>query len=309
LRAAPLRGYLIPGMNGRILTTLFADDTTVYLSAQDEYSTLEQVLNDWCVASRARFNAPKTELIPVGSKAYRTRVCASRCLREGGSPIPLTVRIVPDGAPVRLLGAWIGNEVCQKAIWLPLVNKIRANLDRWGRRKLTLKGKKLAVGIEVGSRTQYLTRVQGMPLSVVADLRKVIRHFVWGHGRTPPINEETLYLPIHEGGLDLLNLKARNEAIELIWMREYLDLTPLRPRWAYVADVMLARAVTVDSRQVDLSVRVNAFLQSWKVSMSSQIVLPSYLRDMLRVANKHRVRLDVIDPVEALRDAMPIWSH
>ncbi|KAI0702815.1 hypothetical protein C8T65DRAFT_516421, partial [Cerioporus squamosus] len=229
LRAAPLRGYCIPGMADRLLTALFADDTTVYLSARDDYATLLAVLDRWCAAARASFNAPKTELIPVGSKAHRARVIATRCLRVGGAPIPLNVRIVPDGVPVRLLGAWVGNGICQDAVWQPMITRIVANLEKWGRRRLTLKGKKLAIGFELGSRTQYLTRVQGMPLSVEARLIKAVRRFIWGNVATPPMRLETLYLPCSKGGIDLLDLKLRNEAIELVWLREYLDMTPLRP--------------------------------------------------------------------------------
>ncbi|KAI0349254.1 hypothetical protein OH77DRAFT_1432221 [Trametes cingulata] len=75
-----------------------------------------------------------------------------------------------------------------------------------------------------------------------------------------------LYAPIQDGGLGLLNLKARNEAIELVWLKEYLNLSATRPRWAVLADALLARAVSASSRNVDVDARFNVFMQTWKVS-------------------------------------------
>ncbi|KAL1751422.1 hypothetical protein FB107DRAFT_222095, partial [Schizophyllum commune] len=46
-------------------------DTTVYLTEEDDFSVLQRVLDKWCIASKARFNVGKTEIIPIGNKRYR----------------------------------------------------------------------------------------------------------------------------------------------------------------------------------------------------------------------------------------------
>ncbi len=310
LRAAPLRGFTIPGVRCRIITALFADDTAVYLSAQDSYGTLLLVLERWCAASRARFNADKTELLPIGPKSYREKVLTTRCLNDGGVPIPLDVRIVPDGTAMRLLGAWVGNRVCQNSVWAPMLKKVEENLSSWDRRRPTLKGKRLIVGLEVGSRTQYLARVQGMPKTVEVAFLKVIRKFLWGKAAThPPIALKILYDPVQTGGLDMLDLEARNTAISMMWMKDYLNLSGARPRWTGVADVIFARAVTADSRNLDRDVRVNMFLQTWRVNAASSSKIPYYLLSMLKAANKFNVRFDAIDPSDELKDALPFWRH
>ncbi|KAI0685565.1 hypothetical protein C8T65DRAFT_555979, partial [Cerioporus squamosus] len=230
LRAAPLRGFTIPGVRTRILTALFADDTTVYLNAHDSYSTLLIVLNRWCAASRARFNVDKTELLPIGPKEYRDKVAATRCLHDGDVPIPLDVRIVPDGMAIRLLGAWVGNDICQKSVWAPMLRKVEENLLNWSKRKPTLKGKRLVVGLEVGSRTQYLARVQGMPKVVEASFLKIVRMFLWGQAAAHlPVALKILYEAVENGGLALLDLEARNKAISIMWMKDYLNLSASRP--------------------------------------------------------------------------------
>jgi len=65
-----LSGFDIPGTDEKLITTLFADDTTVYLSQDDLFDDLTDTLNLWCKASGARFNVSKTEIIPIGSKTY-----------------------------------------------------------------------------------------------------------------------------------------------------------------------------------------------------------------------------------------------
>lgn len=47
LRASSLRGLSIPGAPHRLIATLFADDTTVYLAAADDYSVLDRLLHQW----------------------------------------------------------------------------------------------------------------------------------------------------------------------------------------------------------------------------------------------------------------------
>ncbi|KAI9068534.1 hypothetical protein FKP32DRAFT_1526240, partial [Trametes sanguinea] len=66
LRRSTLRGFQLPGIADRLITTLFADDTTVYLDKDDDYDDLLRILERWCRASGAKFNVNKTEHIPLG---------------------------------------------------------------------------------------------------------------------------------------------------------------------------------------------------------------------------------------------------
>jgi hypothetical protein len=80
IRNSPdLDGFNIPHATSKIIVNLYADDTTVYLSKNDKYSTLENILLTWCTASGAKFNLEKTEIIPIGPKPHRERVRRTRC--------------------------------------------------------------------------------------------------------------------------------------------------------------------------------------------------------------------------------------
>ena len=44
-------------------------------------------------------------------------------------------------------------------------------------------------------------------------------------GKKPMILIDCLSKPITEGGIKLIDIPARNEAIELMWLKSYLDLS------------------------------------------------------------------------------------
>ena len=309
LRKSTLRGLDIPGVAERLITALFADDTTVYLCEDDSFVELMSILLRWCEGSTAKFNEEKTEIIPVGTKEYRIRMCQTRAIGEGQAPIPDNIRIASDGDAVRLLGAWVGNHIDTSAPWIPVVQAIRKNLKRWGARNPTMYGRKHVISMEVGGRSQFLAKAQGMPKEVEQEIDKIITEFVWDGDSHPQVNKRTLFGPIDEGGLNLLDIRSRNEAIELMWLRSYLNLSPDRPRWAWLADVLLSDAAAASARNVDAAAKVNTFLQTWKVSTRVIAGLPDELRRMVKVAEKYRVQLAAQNPSEEMKKALPIWYH
>ncbi|EPS92835.1 hypothetical protein FOMPIDRAFT_1137242 [Fomitopsis schrenkii] len=232
LRQSALKGFNIPGAAERLVTALFADDTSAFLSKRDSWTGLWTILNTWCRASRAHFNDEKTEVIPVGTPAYRRRVLETRRLEPDDARdemIPPNVHIAADGTPTRILGAWIGNEIEEMAIWTPTLEKVQLFLNRWKRCRPTMLGKRHIVQMGPGGITQFLASVQDMPPRAEKQLKKMIREFIWDSPTPPPVNMDTLCLPLAEGGINLLDIEARNQAIQVMWLKRYLDLGPKRP--------------------------------------------------------------------------------
>ena len=311
MRASNLSGFEIPGAARRQIASLFADDTSTFLSSTDKWSDLWAIINRWCTGSRARFNRDKTEVIPIGSAEYRAQVLETRSIdgQRNQASIPENVHIAGDGESVRVLGAWIGNKVDQAATWAPILQKTEAFLDRWGRCHPTLSGRKNIIQMGPGGITQYLTMVQGMPKTVEHSLNAMIRKFLWKGVRTPPVSLDTLCLPVEEGGIGLLDLEARNEAIELTWTKRYLDLSPQRPQWAWAADALVSMAASADAGAISRPAQINTFLQSWKPSLGTKSKLPHYLRRMLTVAKKHHVSFAAIKLSRKAKLDLPIWYH
>ena len=63
--------------------------------------------------------------------------------------------------------------------------------------------------------TQFLAKAQGMPKPITTALTKLTRDFIWDGRRSPPIGIDRLYLPHSKGGINLLNVQAQNDTIDV----------------------------------------------------------------------------------------------
>ncbi|KAI0342568.1 hypothetical protein BDW22DRAFT_1299598, partial [Trametopsis cervina] len=309
LRASDLRGFEIPGVADKVIVSLFADDTTIYLSELDSFDRLVSILDLWCMASRAKFNKDKTEAIPMGTAAYRAQLLTTRQLQPDAPLLPADMRIAADDTGIRILGAWIGNGLTQMEPWTNTVEKIAAALKRWGRCNPTLRGRRLIAQMIVAGMTQYLAKVQGMPAHVEMQIRRITRNFVWKDANASPVGMDTLFLPIRDGGIKLVDIQTRNEAIELTWLKSYLDLSDSRPIWAFVADVLITESVMAVDRNTVANARVNPYLQSWHVSTHATSPLPEELKTMLKVARKYDANFTAIKLSDSMKRRLPVWYH
>ncbi|KAI0782455.1 hypothetical protein BC629DRAFT_1255719, partial [Irpex lacteus] len=206
-------------------------------------------------------------------------------------------------------GSWGLSREPLKICWPETLKKVNAALTRWGKCNPTMRGKRLIVQMIVAGMTQYLAKAQGMPPQIESQLQKTIRNFIWDDAKTSPINLHTLTLPIKDGGIKLLDLRARNEAIELTWLRSYLDLSGTRPIWAYVADVLIAKSTAACDRNTLLSERRNTFIQTWHASTRKPSALPESLKTMLKIAEKYQANFHAIKLSSDIKENLPMWYH
>ena len=110
------------------------------------------------------------------------------------------------------------------------------------------------------------------------------------------------------GGIKLLNLKRRNEAIEIIWLRDYLNLTHTRPTWAFVTDVLINETTPA---ALDEDTRANAFMQNWKIPTRGKRAekLGEDTTRMVKAVHKHHVAFAPINISQELRKRLPAWQH
>ncbi|EJD44760.1 hypothetical protein AURDEDRAFT_33684, partial [Auricularia subglabra TFB-10046 SS5] len=179
IRTSHLQGYQIPGLDEKLIATLFADDTTVYLSANDDYADLVRILDTWCMAAGAKFNVNKTECIPIGTEAYREDFRNTRRPNPNHTPLPEDIRITTDKTSVRILGIFAGNDVDDEEPWLRVLRKVTDQLTKWDRTHPTLEGRRSLIQAYVGGGTQFLTAAQGMLNYVLKKFQKLISDFFW----------------------------------------------------------------------------------------------------------------------------------
>ena len=305
-----LKGFMIPGTTTNVHVNLYADDTTVYLSESDKYKTLQTILARWCRASGAKFNVEKTEIIPIGTPEHRDRVISTQKLHPEEPPLQDNIRIAHDGTAVRCLGAWIGNGIDGSQPWNLVLDKIKNALDQWSKSKPTLDAKRLIIQMTIGSMTQFLTKAQGMPKSVLNALTKMTRDFIWDGKKSPPLSLLRLQQPRYEGGIDLLNIEARNFAIELSWLRDYLDTSKVRPTWSFITDAII-NCVKPDGIQSTRD--MNIFLTSVRPPTQTQNntnkkQTPTRVIALL-TAKRAKLSLIPLKISQDLQKQLPAWFH
>jgi len=232
------------------------------------------------------------------------------------------VHIAEVGVAIHILGAWPGNNVDDEDPWLRVLQKAAASLERWHQQHPTLNRCRQIVQAYIGGGTQYLTAAQGMPSDMVRHAETLSMDFMWEYKRSHTVNVATLKLPRERGGLGLLDISARNDAIYLNWLREYADATENRPIWADVVDEILHRTTLdcqdrVGGRTDMLS---NFLLQNWTPTSatptrensrpnSQATGLPLELKMMVSVAKRYGVTVDAPFIAQEARLSNSVWLH
>ena len=143
-----------------------------------------------------------------------------------------------------------------------------------------------------------------MPTHIEAALIKVTQDFMWKDDSSLRLMLEQLQRPIEEGRLHLLNLKVQNEAIEIIWLKAYLDFSPTRPMWARVTDLIINMAAPTSTCK---QVRGNPFMQTWNIPIRGRHTenLNDDMIRMVSAAQKFNANLATIRIAPRLRSLLP----
>jgi len=145
-----------------------------------------------------------------------------------------------------------------------------------------------------------------MPKPIEKVLEKTISKFIWGQESKPWIVPKTLQCPINEGGLNILNIQARNKAIELIWLKAYLNFTPSYQQWAIITNHII---LTMELDELVDDTRNDPLLQTWKFLLKGPKAdkLNNDVKRMLKTAKKYNTKLTAIKitPHTSLRNSQP----
>ena len=114
---------------------------------------------------------------------------------------------------------------------------------------------------------------------------------------------------VGRGGRKILDIAKRNEAIDLMWIRQYLNMGPDRPKWAYMMDEIFRMERPKRARETYQMIESwNPLIQDWKPKARSQSV-PRRVQNALRPARKHGVELGALGLSNETRREMPVWLH
>lgn len=147
-----------------------------------------------------------------------------------------------------------------------------------------------------------------MPSQIESAINKIISNFIWDDGLGLRIAPEFLQQPKEKGGLNLLDIHTRNEAIDLMWLKAFLDFLPSRPPWAAVTDLIVDTAAP---RLTIKQARKTPFLQCWNALSGGPRAarMNDDIRRMLKVAISYNTNLAAIKMSVRLCQDLPAWYH
>ena len=243
-RSPEIEGFLLPGASGlQARARLYADDVFAVLKNLKSLETLLSLIELYEKGTGAKLNKSKTEAMWLG--AWRSR-----------SDEPLGLTWVKK---MKILGVFFGTIPVEQDNWMPKINKLEKALHLWRMRSLSLLGKALVINILGFSKLLYLAKVLIVPSWVFARVNSIVWPFLWGC-RMETVARNTCYLKVKDGGINLLNLRMKCQALRVAGMisilanlsdssfylcRFYVGrrLSTLRPEWRSLTSNLVPNAV------------------------------------------------------------------
>ena len=187
-----------------IKTSLYADDTTVFVRDLDSIPELLALLNQFRNLSGLEINATKTEGMWLGSW-------------KNNLETPFGFRWPRD--PIKALGIFFSYD-SSKTTELNFTEKIRnleKTLNSWKRRNLTLLGKINIVKTLGLSKLIYNTSVLVIPEQLIKEINSIIFNFIWDE-KPPKIKKSTIIGERKHGGLKMTDFNILNKALKVAWI-------------------------------------------------------------------------------------------
>jgi exonuclease III len=301
-----IKGITVPGHKEPIKISVFADDTLIYTTTVDDIDEIDNTIKLFCLASTAKFNEEKTEFLPIGKKEYRINLITTRKINESYT-IPPERTIIQEGSPMRTLGAWVGNHINLDTQWKNIIDQQQKIIKAWKTNHLSFRGKELILKSLVHSRALFLATVCGMPKNIENQVMEITKDFLWDGRKRGLITMDQASRKHAEGGLGIPDISARLEAIEIVWLKKWLE-SQNRPAWAALTDEILRLNVT-PAPHIEPRNKISWLLQSWHESQAKSAKIPNTITRMLKVARKYNIGIDFLHARKSTINKMPIWHH
>ncbi|KAH7906850.1 hypothetical protein BJ138DRAFT_1015552, partial [Hygrophoropsis aurantiaca] len=105
-----------------------------------------------------------------------------------------------------------------------------------------------------------------------------------------------------------MDLKSRNQAIDIVWLKAFLDVTPKRPHWAFIADILINNITpTGISNAADIPLVLQT--QNPPTRGNNANKLPKDILQLLKTAKNFNVSIAPLKLSTNLKKQMPAWAH
>ena len=125
------------------------------------------------------------------------------------------------GIPFKYLGLEVGGNPRKKKFWEPVLNKLKARLNVWKGRFLSMAGKICLIKFVLTSVPLYYLSLFRAPVMVCRSITRIQMRFLWGWGKAKEtlswVSWKMLCKSREEGGLGLRDVHNFNLALLAKW--------------------------------------------------------------------------------------------
>ena len=200
----------------------YADDMNLFLSDREDLLLIRETMANTSFALGSLFNLNKTDVLVVGPPEHRIAPHPSitDCFTGGF--------IIPDGLPLRVLGAWVGSPNNAGDRWEQIYSHIKKIVRQWNAIGASLLNCALLAKALLLSRCYYLLDCNGIPTKLLNKITSTVCRFVRGSYSHLPY--AFLSAPLALGGLNCPSLKERKLAYDAKFMSDLIS-SPLDVDW------------------------------------------------------------------------------
>ena len=234
----------------------YADDINLFASKDEDFHLVKSVLQGTSVAIGNQINLDKTSVLVISSKQHKEAVMhplVSDCF-EGAE-------ILPAGAPLRVLGVWIGSDDQANHRWKQIVAHIKVIVRQWNSIGVSIMNRVPLAKMLLLSRCYYLLDGNGIPPVMLRKINNMVQRFVRGRYSSAPYS--ILEHPLRDGGLNCPSLKSRVLAYDAKFFSDLIS-GDQRATWKVwtMADLDQASVFNSSSKKEAFPGRMNPLLQS-----------------------------------------------
>ena len=190
----------------------------MYLSFDQEMVTnVFSTLADIEASTGLKVSYEKTTMYRVGFIAHSDAKLYTPC------------RVMWSNDYINTLGINISNDIdIRNAIFKDTIAKVQTISNMWYYRSMSLLGKVTVVNSLMASlfvyKMQISTEIQECDIK---EFEQIVVNFIW-NGKKPKIDLRTLQCNREDGGLGLVNIRTKHQALLCTWIRDAIDYPDIR---------------------------------------------------------------------------------
>ena len=180
----------------------YVDDSTSFLKNKTFIRELMATLKEYEKVSGSRINRDKTVALIKQHPIFEEKI---ECIK------------LVNG-PEKVLGVPIGgNDPTNDALWTSLITKLKAKLNIWRQRGLSLEGRTYIIKSVGISQLLYTLNLKTIEQSHKKEIENILWDFLW-KGKNLRFNKRICSLPRKMGGLDLVDINILEKVRRINWV-------------------------------------------------------------------------------------------